>query len=196
MHLKPSQAAEFIRESNAIEGYWFPLETTVEAWHARGKGFDKALSGHTRALHTLTTSPRWGLSANLSFTRLEALHTQLMGGLLPKNLLGFRRLRGVRVREALCPPGVAVRPMLRTWFSIVNKLQQPTEYTVWQTHLAFEHIHPFHDGNGRVGRLIWLWLRFKHGLGYAVVQNDTKIVDYYPQFGDFSWSRWCANASS
>lgn len=27
----------------------------------------------------------------------------------------------------------------------------------WRVHLAYEHLHPFTDGNGRSGRAIWLW---------------------------------------
>jgi hypothetical protein len=27
----------------------------------------------------------------------------------------------------------------------------------WQTHITYENLHPFTDGNGRSGRMIWLW---------------------------------------
>lgn len=29
---------------------------------------------------------------------------------------------------------------------------------VYNTHLAYEELHPFMDGNGRSGRVLWLWM--------------------------------------
>jgi len=31
----------------------------------------------------------------------------------------------------------------------------------WETHLEYERLHPFTDGNGRSGRALWLWQRKK-----------------------------------
>lgn len=33
----------------------------------------------------------------------------------------------------------------------------------WATHVMFELLHPFTDGNGRAGRLVWLWQMAKRG---------------------------------
>jgi hypothetical protein len=37
------------------------------------------------------------------------------------------------------------------------------EMNAWKTHVEFEALHPFLDGNGRTGRLIWAWQMMKCG---------------------------------
>jgi len=35
----------------------------------------------------------------------------------------------------------------------------------WATHCAYEHLHPFTDGNGRSGRAVWAWQMLGHQSG-------------------------------
>lgn len=39
-------------------------------------------------------------------------------------------------------------------------------------HVMFEDIHPFEDGNGRVGRILYNWQRLKLGLPIHVIHAD------------------------
>ena len=51
-------------------------------------------------------------------------------------------------------------------------------------HLAFEHVHPFVDGNGRIGRVINNYLLIREGF----VQVNIKFIDrklYYEAFKEF-----------
>lgn len=42
------------------------------------------------------------------------------------------------------------------------------QMSAWQAHVRFEHIHPFDDGNGRVGRLLWLIKALEEGYDYSI----------------------------
>ncbi len=33
----------------------------------------------------------------------------------------------------------------------------------WAAHVEYEHLHPFMDGNGRSGRVLWYWMMLRDG---------------------------------
>lgn len=43
----------------------------------------------------------------------------------------------------------------------------------WETHLAYERLHPFTDGNGRSGRAVWAWqmVRRREGLSLGFLHR-------------------------
>jgi len=40
---------------------------------------------------------------------------------------------------------------------LLNRITNPPHNTAYETHLAYEDLHPFMDVNGRSGRALWLW---------------------------------------
>jgi len=68
------------------------------------------------------------------------------------------RLRpGMNVRVgAYYPPegGEHIREQLQALLDEINA----GVVTSWHAHLAYEALHPFTDGNGRSGRMLWYWM--------------------------------------
>lgn len=62
------------------------------------------------------------------------------------------------------------------------------ESSVFKTHVDYELLHPFTDGNGRSGRMLWAWqmnknngefpaLKFLHLFYYQTLQNEGRKVN-------------------
>ena len=59
-----------------------------------------------------------------------------------------------------------------------NAKTNVTIYDIVKLHSDFEHIHPFQDGNGRVGRLVALKECLKHRIIPFIIE-DSKKAFYY-----------------
>ncbi len=105
-------------------------------------------------------------SLPISARFLCRLHKVLLNG-LPRGRSGgpHGRLRegpviigaSTRVADArfVPPPGDRVAALVDGWADFVNaRLQMPTVLQAALMHYQFETIHPFTDGNGRLGRLL------------------------------------------
>jgi len=114
------------------------------------------------------------------------LHQMLIGGINDK-IAGRFRTKGeyVRVGSYIAPPPEQVEQMIE---SIL------TEYTsnlscyfldkIAKFHLDFETIHPFNDGNGRIGRVLACFQLQRLGFPMIIIKNKEK-QEYYDAFGEY-----------
>ena len=59
-----------------------------------------------------------------------------------------------------------------------NAISVKTFEDIVAFHVAFERIHPFQDGNGRVGRLIMFKECLKHNIVPFIIEDDMKLFYY------------------
>ncbi len=66
----------------------------------------------------------------------------------------------VIVGNHLPPPG---GPEIETELQELLADIHADELTPWEAHVAYEKLHPFLDGNGRSGRVLWAWTLLRAG---------------------------------
>lgn len=102
----------------------------------------------------------------MAFLELKELRLSALVGLQSMICPGYplrdKPGMNVRVGSHVAPPG---GPEIVTSIeSILLVAQIPDgEGCEWMIHNAFEHLHPFMDGNGRTGRLLWAWQMLYNG---------------------------------
>ncbi|MDP3053000.1 MAG: Fic family protein [bacterium] len=118
------------------------------------------------------------------------LHQMLIGGIDDKVAGRFRKLgEYVRVGDYVAPAPEHVEKMIEAiLIEYTSNLSAYFLDRVAKFHLDFETIHPFNDGNGRIGRILvcsqLLWLGFP-----MVIIRDKDKKEYYKSFNDYRDSK-------
>ena len=84
----------------------------------------------------------------------------------------------------LAPPHFEVPEMMAEYTQLINRLSDHPGIKAAVAQFIFEKIHPFADGNGRVGRLISAFILDKNGFGFRGLAPfeeylDNHREDYY-----------------
>lgn len=115
------------------------------------------------------------------------LHQMLISN-IDDSIAGRFRKKGefVRVGNHIAPPPEHVQRLLEQLFiDYSSDTKSHFLEKISRFHLEFERIHPFCDGNGRIGRMIMNYQLIREGYIPLIVRNKGKRSHYYPAFRDY-----------
>ncbi len=156
---------QFIFNTNAIEGSEVLLEEVPEILNKKNitKDDEKETKGLAKAIeYVFNTKQELTLSLIKKLHKLCFEKTKNFAGCLRTVEVVIRDSQGNIIHKGV--PAVKVEQELKemiTWYE-KNKFKFKPLILAGIIHNQFETIHPFQDGNGRIGRLLLNFILFKH----------------------------------
>ena len=122
------------------------------------------------------TAPQQSLTINM----ILLLHKMLLTNIRDE-VAGRFRSEGEMVRVGNhigLPPEFIEKKIQEILISYNSELTIPFIHRIAYLHAEFESIHPFIDGNGRIGRVLNNYLLIREGLPPIIVRNKEKEIYY------------------
>lgn len=181
-------------DSNAIEGSMLTLRETVLVVkegvdHIPGKPIRDVLAAKGFAAGFDAIFPFVEDRIPLTFSLISEFHKYVMLGALPEFCGVFRnhnvQILGTRCRTAQFW-GIPERIQeLVDRYNTSDKTLHLIEKAA-HFHAAFETIHPFHDGNGRTGRLLLNYMLVREGFWPVNIRHAEDRVRYYDALASYN----------
>ena len=188
-------AIAFTYNTNAIEGSKITLEETreiLEKQIAPNKPLRdiKETENHATIFLEMLTTKR-----EITEELILKWHKKIFEQSQPQ-IAGKFRDYSVRVGEYRAPDWQDIQKLMKELLQLINTKEKINILTgVAKIHYKFEKIHPFGDGNGRIGRLLMnymLWnagypviiISYKKRKAYykALTREENKFINYFIRY--------------
>ncbi len=187
--ISEAEVAEQVYNSNAIENSTLSLEETEKI--LLQIDLDRYISERElfeakNLARVVSYIDKRAKEQELNSDVILSLHAMLMANIRDE-IAGRFRTDGeyVRVGSHIAPASKEIQRSLEKMFTEYNAASHESIIKrIARIHLAFEHLHPFMDGNGRIGRAINNYLLIREGF----VSINIKFIDrknYYEAFKEF-----------
>jgi Fic family protein len=181
-----SELSESVFNSNAIENSTLTLKETerilMELEISRDISVREVFEAKNLARVMEYTKSK-SVDSGLSMELMLLLHKMLLGNINDDYAGRFRKPgEYVRVGTHIAPAPEKVESMIESITTDYNS-DSESYFTdrIAAFHLAFETIHPFCDGNGRMGRVIINYQLARYGFPSIIIRNKEK-QGYYKAF--------------
>lgn len=191
--ISETEVAEQVYNSNAIESSTLTLEETekillqidLDRYITEREIFE------TKNLaRVVSYIDKKAKEQELNLDMILTLHSMLVSNIRDEIAGRFREKNEfVRVGHHIAPgPDEVVGLLIKMLVEYFASSHEKIIKRLARFHLTFEHIHPFIDGNGRIGRVINNYLLIREGF----VPINIKFIDrkkYYEAFKEFDSKR-------
>lgn len=184
-----SEVAEQVYDSNAIENSTLSLDETdkiLRQIHLERFISERELFEAKNLARVVDYIDRKSKEEELSLDTMRLLHQMLISNIRDDIAGRFRHLNEwVRVGSHIAADPAEIERLLSNMLvTYQTDSQKHIIKRIARQHLTFEHIHPFVDGNGRIGRVVNNYLLIRDGH----VPINIKFMDrslYYDAFVEF-----------
>lgn len=170
-------AVAFTYNTNAIEGSTITLEEAREIIEDKIAPNKPLKDVRETESHANVFLNMLNIKERTSNEFLLRWHKQIFGETKP-NIAGRFRNYLVRVGNYIAPDWQDVVNLMNKFIKFVNETKiNPAELAA-RGHYRFEKIHPFGDGNGRIGRLIMNYILWRNGYPMIIIEFKKRKMYY------------------
>jgi Fic family protein len=167
----------FTYNTNAIEGSTITLEEArliLEDKVAPNKPLRdiREIQSHAEVFLQMLKSEE-----NLSEKLLLKWHENIFSETKP-DIAGRFRNYAVRVGPHVAPEWEKVEKLVNQIIALVNESNLNPVEVAARAHYMFEKVHPFGDGNGRIGRLLLNFILWKNGYPMLIIEYKKRKTYY------------------